>query len=215
MNFDRAGAPGFARGRLVRRLGAAWPLWAVAAPCLALAAGGTPVRLALRYERAAVAAGQWWRLFTGNFVHFGWVHVGMDLAGLALLWLLVGDRLRGWRWIAATVAGAWAVGLGLWWAWPGVAWYVGISGVAHTYWAAGALLLIAVRAWEGWILLAMLAGKLAWEQASGGGLPTSAALLHEPVLTAAHLIGAIAGVVVGAALVAGERVVQARDAPPA
>jgi len=186
-------------------MAAAWPLWAVILVCVLLAAGGNDLRLMLRYDRGAVAAGQWWRLFTGNFVHLGWIHVGLDLSGLVLLWLLVGEHLRGWRWLAATVAGAWAVGLGLWWAWPQVTWYVGISGVAHTYWAAGALLLIAVRAWEGWVLILMLAGKLAWEQASGGGLPTSAALLHEPVLTAAHLIGAIAGVVVGAALIVIER----------
>ncbi len=181
----------------------AWALWVVVVVCVGLALGGTEVRGALRYERAAVAAGQWWRLFTGSFVHLGWVHVSLDLTGVGLLWLLVGRRLGGWRWLAATVAGGWAVGLGLWWAWPQVVWYVGISGVAHTYWAAGALLLIYAREWEGWALIVLLAGKLTWEQASGRGLPSSAALLHEPVLTSAHLIGAIAGVVVGLALVAG------------
>ncbi len=177
----------------------AWPLWLVAAICIGLAFGGEPLRLALRYDRVLVAAGEWWRLFTGNFVHLGWMHVGLDMAGLVLLWILTGRQLYGWRWIAATVAGSWAVGLGLWWAWPNVVWYVGISGVAHTYWAAGALLLIAVREWEGWALLALLAGKLAWEQISGP-LPSSAAIMQEPVLTAAHLIGAIAGIVCGLAL---------------
>lgn len=202
MGLDPQRRTGFVRTRLVAPLCAAWPLWVVTLACVGLALGGSGVRLRLRYDRAAVAAGQWWRLFTGNFVHFGWIHLGLDLAGLWLLWLLVGTRLAGWRWLAATLAGAWAVGLGLWWAWPQVGWYVGISGVAHTYWAAGALLLSLAGAWEGWVLLLLLAGKLAWEQASGSGLPTSAALLHEPVLTAAHLIGAIAGMVVGAGLAA-------------
>ncbi|MGH8224607.1 MAG: rhombosortase, partial [Gammaproteobacteria bacterium] len=173
----------------------------VAAICIGLAFGGEPLRLALRYDRALVAAGEWWRLFTGNFVHLGWMHVGLDMAGLVLLWILTGRRLYGWRWIAATVAGSWAVGLGLWWAWPNVIWYVGISGVAHTYWAAGALLLIAACEWEGWALLALLAGKLAWEQISGP-LPSSAAIMQEPVLTTAHLLGAIAGIVCGLALLA-------------
>lgn len=159
------------------------------------------MRLALRYDRAAIAAGEWWRLFTGNFVHLGWMHVGLDMAGLALLWILTCRRLYGWRWIAVTVAGSWAVGLGLWWAWPNIVWYVGISGVAHTYWAAGALLMIAAREWEGWALLALLAGKLAWEQVSGP-LPSSAFIMQEPVLTTAHLIGAIAGVICALAFLA-------------
>lgn len=199
--MDRRRTSRFVGLRIPSPLRRAWPLWLVMLTCAGLALGGTRLRLLLRYDRAAIAAGQWWRLFTGNFVHFGWVHVGLDLAGLGLLWLLVGARLGGWRWIAATVAGAWAVGLGLWWGWPQVAWYVGISGVAHTYWAAGALLLIFAGAWEGWALMLMLGAKLAWEQVSGAGLPSSAALLHEPVLTAAHLIGAIAGMVIGAGLV--------------
>lgn len=183
---------------VARMLTRAWPLWLVVAVCVGLACGGEPVREALRYQRAAIAAGQWWRLFTGNFVHFGWTHLALDLAGVGLLWLLVGECLAGWRWIAATLGGAWAIGLGLWWAWPGVQWYVGISGVAHTYWSAGALLLIARRRREGWALLVFLAAKLAWEQASGSGLPSSDFLLKEPVLTAAHLVGAIAGVAMAA-----------------
>ncbi|MGH8273746.1 MAG: rhombosortase [Gammaproteobacteria bacterium] len=179
----------------------AWPLWLVMAVCVGLAFGGEPLRLALRYDRASIAAGQWWRLFTGNFVHLGWIHVGLDQAGLVLLWILTGRRLYGWRWIALTIAGSWAIGLGLWWAWPNVVWYAGISAVAHTYWAAGALALIAARDWEGWPLFALLAGKLAWEQTSGP-LPSTAAIMHEPVLTAAHLIGAIAGIVCGLVLIA-------------
>lgn len=211
MKFDLRRRTGFMSARWTPSVLAAWPLWMVMAVCVGLAFGGSGTRRILRYDRTAVAAGQWWRLFTGNFVHFGWIHVGLDLAGISLLWLLVGSRLAGWRWIAATIAGAWAVGLGLWWAWPQVAWYVGISGVAHTYWAAGALLLALTGAWEGWVLLFMLAAKLAWEQATGAGLPSSAALLHEPVLTSAHLVGAIAGIVAGVGLAGLEALVRRRE----
>lgn len=201
MIFDHNTTRRFAWNRLRGQILLAWPLWLVLIVCVGLGFGGEPVRLALRYARADLAAGQWWRLFTGNYVHLGWMHVALDSTGLVLLWVLCGDVLRGWRWLLATLVGSWAVGLGLWWAWPGVVWYVGISGVAHTYWAAGALLLIVKRRWEGWALLVFLAAKLTWEQASGTGLPTSDALLNGPVLTAAHLIGAIAGMVLGLALI--------------
>jgi len=212
--FDHKTSRGFAFGRLRKQILLAWPLWTVLVICFGLGLGGETVRHALRYSRIGVAQGQWWLLFTGNFVHLGWMHILLDSAGLVLLWILCGECLRGWRWLFATIAGSWAVGLGLWWAWPNVVWYVGISGVAHTYWAAGALLLIMARRWEGYALLVFLAGKLAWEQASGTGLPTSDALLSGPILTTAHLIGAIAGVVVGLALIACDYWQQRRTAPP-
>lgn len=185
-----------------RQVALAWPLWIVLIVCVGLVFGGEPVRLALRYTRTGVAAGQWWRLFTASFVHTGWTHVSLDLAGVVLIWIISGREQYGWRWLLTTVAGGWAVGLGVWWAWPNVVWYLGISGVLHTYWAVGALLLIAARNWLGFPMLLLLAGKLAWEQASGGGLPTSTEILHEQVFVTSHLIGAIAGAVIGLSLIA-------------
>lgn len=213
MNFDHKTSYRFAMRTWRRYIVPAWPLWLVLAICIGLAFGGTPLRLDLRYDRLAVEAGQWWRLFTGNYVHLGWTHVLLDASGLVLLWMLCGEQLRGWRWLLATVAGSWAIGLGLWWAWPQTIWYVGISGVAHTYWAAGALLLMVARRWEGWALLVFLGGKLAWEQVRGAGLPSSVALMHEPVLVTAHLIGAIAGVVVGIGFILFDRYRRKRATP--
>lgn len=184
--------------RMGRALWGSWPLILLITVIVSLEFGAEPVRLMLRYARPEIVAGEWWRLFTGNFVHLGWWHVGLDLGGITLLWILVGDVLSGWRWVLATLAGAWGVGLGLWWAWPQVIWYVGISGVAHTYWAAGALLLLTRRRWEGGALLVLLAMKLGWEQAVGP-LPSSSGILHEPIVTSAHLIGAVTGVMLALA----------------
>lgn len=188
-------------GTLGATLYRAWPLLLVMAVCVGLGFGGQPLNLALRYQRAAVADGAWWLLFTGNFVHAGWMHIGLDMAGLVLLWLLTGRQIGGWRWLALTLTGAWAVGLGLWWGWPNVVWYDGISGVAHTYWAAGAIMLILARDWIGWPLLLLLAAKLTWERIMGP-MPSSTALMSEPVLTVAHLCGAIGGVASVPALLA-------------
>lgn len=38
------------------------------------------------YDRSAVQAHAWWRLWTGNIVHFGWLHFFADTG----LWLMVG-----------------------------------------------------------------------------------------------------------------------------
>ena len=41
-------------------------------------------RDALLYDRTAVASGEWWRLWTGHIIHFGWPHYVAD-AGLFLI----------------------------------------------------------------------------------------------------------------------------------
>ncbi|HET8552308.1 MAG TPA: rhombosortase [Gammaproteobacteria bacterium] len=195
----------FSHPSMLRALRAAWPAWLIAAICVAVALGGAGWHQALEYQRAAILDGQWWRIVSGNFVHLGIDHLLMDLSGLALLWILCAPVMAGWRWLVATAAGVFAVGFGLLLFAPSVAWYVGISGVLHTYWAAGALLLIARRYREGWLLIAGLIVKLIWEQ-TVGPMPFSEALLSDPVVTAAHLWGSVGGLLVGLAMLPGQRV---------
>src|SRR4051812_11228217 len=62
-------------------------------------AGGAPWSAALRYERGALAAGQWWRLVSAHWVHLGVRHLLLDSAGLVLLWALYARELRAWQWL--------------------------------------------------------------------------------------------------------------------
>ncbi|MHB1543844.1 MAG: rhombosortase [Gammaproteobacteria bacterium] len=181
-----------------------WPVILVVVLCLGLELGGNPVRQALAYDRPAVLAGQWWRLITANFVHSGWPHVLLDLAGLVLLWLLFGQTLGPLRFWIATLVGCVAVGLGVFFLSPDVEWYVGISGVLHTYWASGALLAVARREWGGRWLLGFLIAKLVYERI-WGPLPTSTWSIGGPILTIAHLYGAIAGALLGFLWIAFDR----------
>lgn len=189
-----------------------WPAILVVALCLGLEIGGSPVRQILSYERPAVLAGQWWRLVTANFVHSGWPHVLLDLSGFVLLWLLFGETLGPRRFWVATGVGAVAVGLGVFYCSPGVEWYVGISGVLHTYWAAGALLAVARKEWGGRWLLGFLVAKLTYERI-WGPLPTSSWAIGGPILTIAHLYGAIAGALLGFLWIAHDRRVARRVTP--
>ncbi len=186
--------------RWINRLNGAWkahwPVILIVVLCLALELGGNPVREALAFYRPAVQSGQWWRLITANFVHSGWPHVLLDLSGLVLLWLLFGRTLGVLRFWIATVVGCVAVGLGVLYLSPAVEWYVGISGVLHTYWASGALLAVARREWGGRWLLGFLVAKLVYERI-WGPLPTSTWSIGGPILTIAHLYGAIAGAFLG------------------
>ena len=173
-----------------------WPLLAVLLPCLLLAALGEPARDWLRYDRIGILHGQWWRLFTGNFVHLGLGHLLEDMAGLVLLWLLFEDVLAGWRMPALVSAGALVVGLGLLVGDPQVGWYVGISGALDTLWAAGSLGLIQRRDRFGWVLAGVLLAKLVYEQCFGA-LPFSSVSSGGNVIVDAHLYGALAGALIG------------------
>jgi rhomboid family GlyGly-CTERM serine protease len=161
--------------------------------CLAilwlLAAGGPQLLLALRYERAAIQHGGWWRLVTGHWVHLGLRHLLLDSAGLVLLWTLYARELRPQAWLLVLACTTAVIDAGLWWGEPQVQWYVGISGLLHGAWAAGAAALALRRERTGWLMLAVLVAKLVLEHRSDASL-ISAAL---PVVSAAHVYGAIGG----------------------
>ena len=169
-----------------------WPVLGVLALCLLFALGGDTVRLALRYDRAAILHGEFWRLVTGSFVHLGAGHLAEDMAGLVLLWLLFWEAWPGWRMPMLVLWGSLAVGLGLLLGDTGVGWYVGISGALDCLWAAGALEFIRRRDRFGWLLMALLLIKLAYEQTLGP-LPFSVAGTGGAVIVDAHLYGALGG----------------------
>lgn len=172
-------------------------LLGVAVPAVLVAAMGESAAGLLRYERGAVLDGQFWRLIGCHWVHLGPGHLVMNLAAWLLIWLYAGRSLSPGRWLAVILAPALAVGLGLLWFHPQVAWYVGLSGLLH-----GTLAAVALGRWRGGdaggsIILALLALKLAWEQLLGP-LPGSESWSGGPVLVIAHVYGALGGLPVAA-----------------
>ena len=153
---------------------------------------GDSISAMLRYDRSAIAAGGWWRLLTAHIVHLDVHHLILNELGLVLMWSLFAGDYDPVEWCAIALSGALAISSGLWWLSPHVAWYVGASGVLHTVMGAGAAHHLVIRAWDRWILLLGLCGKLAWEQWGGHAAPL--------VVVDAHLYGAACGFAVGAAL---------------
>lgn len=175
----------------------------LANPAIALAAGvallclvlqATGLVEALRFDRAAIGAGAWWRLITGNFVHLGAGHLAMNLAGLGLVVALVWARFGAAEWALLILLGSLAVGLGLYRLDPAVGWYVGFSGTLHTLIVAGAIADLRVWPRSAALLLALVAAKLLWEQLAGP-LPGSESTAGGRVVVDAHLYGAVAGAV--------------------
>ena len=150
----------------------------------------------LRYDRPAIAAGQWWRLLTAHLVHLSWRHAVLDLAGLVLLWVLFARDLDVWAWAGVTLTAAAAIDCGLWVRDPQVIWYLGLSGVLHGVLAAVAFVRLRRGELEGWILAGLLVAKLAYEQIHGA-MPFAGDM---PVIVDAHLYGALGGLCAAMAL---------------
>jgi rhomboid family GlyGly-CTERM serine protease len=164
--------------------------------CLALLllplAGGGDLAALWRYQRAVVAAGEWWRLLSAHIVHLDARHALWNAAGLALLWALFARSYRPWRWAVALALIVAAVAAGFWFLSPGLQWYVGASALLHGVFAAGAIAMIRTGERLGWVAAVALAVKLAWEQWQGP-LP----LTHGPVVTVSHVYGAVGGLLAG------------------
>jgi rhomboid family GlyGly-CTERM serine protease len=153
---------------------------------------GDTARELLAFDRDALAGWQLWRLVSGHFVHLGRSHLVLNLAGLGLVWYLVGQPYSGHEWLLVWAVSITAVSAGLWILEPELGWYVGLSGVLHGLLAAG-ILGTRHKGPEIWALAVALVGKLAWEQFIGP-LPGSEAASGGTVIVNAHLYGAIGGV---------------------
>jgi rhomboid family GlyGly-CTERM serine protease len=170
----------------------------VAVLVVVAALGGDALRMAARYDRAAVLDGAFWRLLSAHFVHLGWSHTLLNLAGLGLVWALVGRTLSGWRGAFVLLASIVAIDAGFLVNEPALEWYVGFSGALHGLFAAGVVSGMLEREREAWVLAALLAAKLAWEQLVGP-VPLTESMAGGPVIESAHLYGAIGGALAGLA----------------
>ncbi len=179
------------RARLIEWL----PVAVVATAAMLLAALGPAATALLRFERESIAHGELWRLLTGHFVHLGWTHLLLNLLGLGLVWSLVGRGLTSRRWYGALVLCALGVSAGLWFLDPGVAWYVGLSGVLHGLLVCGSLGLLAENPGAALLYLLAVGVKLLVEQPGISGLLEID--IGGPTIASAHSYGALTGLLLG------------------
>ena len=168
-----------------------------------LEAGGDPVRDALSYDRAALAAGEWWRVLTAHFVHLDPAHAALNGMGVVLMWALFARDYSPLRWLAIYLFSSLCISAGLWLWDSGVTNYVGASGALHGVMTAGTLAHLRRRDLDGWILAIFIIVKLGYEQFAGA-LPFSSS---GNTIVDAHLYGAVGGIVLASFL-------RSRPQPP-
>lgn len=144
----------------------------------------------LRYDRALIAAGQWWRLLTCNFVHLGWWHWFLNEMGLLVLVLLCPQPLSAVVWARRLILLSLSMSLGLYFFVPAMGNYVGMSGVIHGLFVLGLLPQVARKDLISIGCLSYLVGKIGWEYWTGAPLSDEQAIGGH-VAIESHLFGAL------------------------
>ncbi len=167
---------------------------------LALFVGGACVvfqvldlAIPLRFGRTEILqSDQWWRILTGNLVHLGFPHLFLNLAGLALITLLLAHTLTLRQWVFTGLCSMLGVGIGLLLFDPQLSWYVGLSGALYGLLLGGAIAEFKNHKQMALLIAAFTIGKIIWEQIFGA-VDSSEAITGGTVIVNAHLYGMVSG----------------------
>ncbi len=148
----------------------------------------------LQFDRTLINQGEFWRLFTGNLIHYNFEHMWMNLAGLALGMYLLAFRYPLFYWFIIISFSSLAVGSGLYIFDTNMQYYVGLSGALHGMLVVGALVETRHNKTTGLLLLLFIFAKLSYEQFFGA---LSAPLSNTTSIAVnAHLYGSLAGIII-------------------
>lgn len=147
----------------------------------------------LELDRLRIAEGEWWRLLSGNLVHYGFYHLLMNLAALLVCGYVFFLRCNLWLYGGLLLFSGLCVGLGVYWGTPEFMVYRGLSGVLHGLIIFGFLFSFKQTPWINGVGLMLVIGKLVHEQSAAYQATDLQQLLPVPVVVDAHLYGAISG----------------------
>jgi rhomboid family GlyGly-CTERM serine protease len=162
----------------------------------------------LEFHRERILGGEWWRLFTGNFVHFGLYHTNMNCAGFAAVALILFRDIPLRILLFGLVVVPLGVGIGL--LLSEVEIYRGYSGCNYGLLALGLLLGLRDNCRLYTMALLILGGKIAMEQMPGYDVDYLRNEIGVAVAVESHLSGFCTGLLLGGALLLWRRARVAR-----
>jgi rhomboid family GlyGly-CTERM serine protease len=149
----------------------------------------------LRYQQNLVEQGQLWRYLSAHWVHVGWMHLLLNLAGLVICVALTHPGWSPARWLLSSVAIGIGISILLALCNPEVRDYAGLSGVLFGLYLLGAFNLYARDRLIALLIIAALAIKVAMEQ-TGFYDFNSGALIGARVIVDAHLYGLLMAIAI-------------------
>ncbi|MEO6875789.1 MAG: rhombosortase [Opitutaceae bacterium] len=161
---------------------------------------GSRWREALIYDRDAIAQGEWWRIWTGHLVHFGWAHFVPDAGLFVILGWLLESRHRLLSWFLLVTLPA-VISGSLYFGDRGMTHYGGLSAVDM-----GLLVFLACSGWQkNWFdwfcpaVLAVYVAEIIIENVRGHGHGGGMIAFDDNsvhVATSAHVAAAIFAILV-------------------
>ena len=155
--------------------------------CISITSAYPHLMQLLMWNRELITAGEWWRLLSAHIVHLDSRHLLLNLIGLLLVVETVCPSMSARELVSLLLTCACCISYLLLYLQPTLQWYVGLSGVLHGVWAAGAALCwmgsqkrLALYAWL--VLLVKLIFL-------NHGISTM------PVVPVAHMYGAVSGLI--------------------
>lgn len=150
----------------------------------------------LQYDRALILQGQYWRLISCHFVHSGWKHLILNLAGAMLVFSLFYQHQPFRYGLMAMVFCSIGTSISLLIFSPQVDWYVGFSGVLHGLLVAAIVAqLVQGNSLYVWGLL-LVVTKLCLDGFSASSELTGP-FIGAMIIREAHVSGAVSGGLAG------------------
>jgi rhomboid family GlyGly-CTERM serine protease len=176
-------------------------VYLIGVACLLMAPWSDSAFEYLALDQQGLQYGEVWRIWTGQFVHTSWIHLGLNIAGLIALQQIFGDELERYDWgyavvfISAFIGIVWygASVLGIY---GSFAYVVGASALLHGLFSYAALLSLRGDKLLGTCVLLVIGAKIAWELFAGASVD-SAEMIGMPVAVETHLYGYVAGLLAG------------------
>lgn len=162
---------------------------------VALHAAGRQTNTLLEFDRDLIQAGAWWRLLTGNLVHYGLYHTAMNGAGLAAVVAVLYWHLPLRYLVVGLVVIPLGVGSGLYWS--DIEIYRGFSGTNYGLLALGLLLGLPYNRRLYTLALLILLGKIVMEQLPGYDVNYLRDRIGVAVAVESHLAGFCTGILMG------------------
>ncbi|HEY7884031.1 MAG TPA: rhombosortase [Cellvibrionaceae bacterium] len=154
---------------------------------------GSSVNHSLQFQPQAIAQGEIWRVLSGHMVHLGINHTLLNLAGLWLIMLWVGDSFSVRHWLLVFVLLCLGTSACLYFLPPVIGYYAGLSGVLHGLLVYGLWPSVLKKIPLALIALVVIISKLAYEQWVPGSQAATESFIAAPVVAIAHVYGAISG----------------------
>ena len=153
----------------------------------------------LTLTRAGVLEGEFWRVLSGHLIHLNWQHLGLNIVGLVLCQFLF--RLPWQHLLGAAIVTAVVISCGLYF-FTNYGYYLGLSGVLHTWLMVGALITLTSTQEKNLQILAgavivLVTGKVVFEQLMSPDVASRAFLeqfINSHIVTEAHFLGLVAGI---------------------